>query len=89
VLLVRVTGRPDAIRAYTAAEQAEAEAYAAAVGGVIEPLPTNLPYQVSPRGLLDGGEHSRLERSSDQALPCRVAKAAPCVLAVLDSADEP
>ena len=29
------------------------------------------------------------ERSSDQALPCRVAKAAPCVLAVLDSADEP
>ena len=43
VLLVRVTGRPDAIRAYTAAEQAEAEAYADAVGGVIEPLPTNVP----------------------------------------------
>jgi hypothetical protein len=42
VLLVKVTDRPDAIRAYTAAEQAEAEAYAAAVGGVIEPLPTNV-----------------------------------------------
>lgn len=41
-LLVKVTGRPDAIRAYTAAEQAEAEAYAAAVGGVIEPLLTNV-----------------------------------------------
>ena len=40
-LLVKVTGRPDAIRAYTAAEQSEAEAYAAAVGGVIEPLPTD------------------------------------------------
>ena len=39
---MRVTGRPDAIRAYTAAEQAEAEAYAAAVGGVIEPLPTDV-----------------------------------------------
>lgn len=41
VLLVKVSGRPDAIRAYTAAEQADAEAYRAAVGGVIEPLPTN------------------------------------------------
>ena len=40
-LLVKVAGRPDAIWAYTAAERAEAEVYAAAVGGVIEPLPTN------------------------------------------------
>jgi len=41
-LLVKVTGRPDAVRAYTAAERAEAEAYAAAVGGVIESLSTSV-----------------------------------------------
>jgi hypothetical protein len=48
-LLVKVTGRPDAIRAYTAAEQSEAEAYAAAVGGVIEPLPTT-SFSARPTG---------------------------------------
>jgi hypothetical protein len=37
-LLVRVPGRPDAIRAYTRKEQAEAESYAATVDGRIEPL---------------------------------------------------
>ena len=41
VLLVTVAGQPDAVRAYTASEQDEAEAYAAAVGGVIEPLPAS------------------------------------------------
>jgi hypothetical protein len=37
-LLVRVSGRPEAIRAYTAAERAEADAYAASVGGSVEAL---------------------------------------------------
>jgi hypothetical protein len=37
-LLVRVPGRPDAIRAFTRGEQAEADAYAAALGGSVEPL---------------------------------------------------
>jgi hypothetical protein len=39
-LLVRVPGRPEAIRAFTGSEQAEAGAYAAAVGGSVEPLHT-------------------------------------------------
>lgn len=38
-LLVRVPGRPDAIRAYNNAEQDEAQAYAAANGGTVEKLP--------------------------------------------------
>ena len=37
-MLVRVPGRPDAIRAYTADEHAEATDYAAATGGTIETL---------------------------------------------------
>ena len=37
--LVRVPGRPEAIRAFTAAETLEAEGYAAAAGGSIENLP--------------------------------------------------
>jgi hypothetical protein len=37
-LLVRVPGRPEAIRAFTRAEQAAAESYAAMVDGIIEPL---------------------------------------------------
>ena len=39
VLLVLVPGRPDAIRACTAAERGEADAYASAAGGSVEPLP--------------------------------------------------
>jgi hypothetical protein len=42
-LLVRVPRRPGAIRAYTAAEQAEADAYAAAQGDLVEPLPSGPP----------------------------------------------
>jgi hypothetical protein len=38
-LLVRVPGRPDLIRAFTADEQAEADAYAATTGGIIDQLP--------------------------------------------------
>jgi hypothetical protein len=38
-LLVRVPGRPEETRAFTAAEQDEAADYAAATGGVIEDLP--------------------------------------------------
>lgn len=38
-LLVRVPGRPDAVRAFTAAEQGDAETYAAVAGGIVEPLP--------------------------------------------------
>jgi hypothetical protein len=34
-----VPGRPDLIQAFTAAEQVEADAYAAVTGGVIEHLP--------------------------------------------------
>ena len=41
VLLVRVPGRPDAVRAFTTAEQSEADAYAAAEGGIVEPLPSS------------------------------------------------
>jgi len=37
-LLVRVPGRPEAIRAFTRREQAQAGAYAAAVGGSVESL---------------------------------------------------
>jgi hypothetical protein len=36
--LVRVPDRPEAIRAFTGAERGEADAYAAAVGGSVEPL---------------------------------------------------
>jgi hypothetical protein len=39
-LLVRVPGRADLIRAYTAAEKGAADAYAAATGGIIDQLPT-------------------------------------------------
>jgi hypothetical protein len=45
-LLVRVPGRPDLIRAYTSAERADAEAYAAATGGAID----QLPHRPSERG---------------------------------------
>lgn len=38
-LLVRVPGRPDLIQAFTAAEERDAVAYAAACGGTVEPLP--------------------------------------------------
>ena len=38
-LLVRVPGRPEYIRAFTAAERAEASDYAAATDGVIDDLP--------------------------------------------------
>jgi hypothetical protein len=38
-LLVRVPGRPEAIRAFTRAESVEADGYAAAVGGSVENLP--------------------------------------------------
>ena len=37
-LLVRVPGRPEAIRAFTSDERADAEAYAAAVAGDLVPL---------------------------------------------------
>jgi hypothetical protein len=37
--LVRVPGRPEAIRTFTAAETLEAGGYAAAAGGSIENLP--------------------------------------------------
>ncbi|MDO2387143.1 hypothetical protein QRB41_28030 [Mycobacterium avium subsp. hominissuis] len=37
--LVRVPGRPDAVRVYTGAEGDEAASYAAEVGGVVVPLP--------------------------------------------------
>lgn len=51
VLLVRVPGRPDAVRAFTAAEQEEAESYAATTGGIVEPLPPpSGPPAVSPVG---------------------------------------
>ena len=36
--LVRAPDRPEAIRAFTAAERGDADAYAAAVGGSVEPL---------------------------------------------------
>jgi hypothetical protein len=39
-LLVRVPGRPDLIQAFTAAEQAESDSYAATTGGIIDRLPT-------------------------------------------------
>ena len=38
-LLVRVPDRPELIRTFTAAEEAEADAYAAANGDTIEQLP--------------------------------------------------
>jgi hypothetical protein len=38
-LLVKVPGRPEAVRACTLAEQSEADDYAAAHGGIIDPLP--------------------------------------------------
>jgi hypothetical protein len=37
-MLVRVPGRPEQIRAFTAEEAADAQAYADAHGGSIEPL---------------------------------------------------
>jgi hypothetical protein len=39
-LLVRVPGQPDLVQAFTAAEQSDADADAAAVGGIIERLPS-------------------------------------------------
>lgn len=43
VWLVRVPGRPKAIRVYTADEEAEADQYAALVAGAKEPLPVADP----------------------------------------------
>lgn len=79
-MLVRVPGRPTAIRAYTAEEEAEALQYAAATGGTVVPLPLSPPsgYVVGPSGHLvpemtptdttlpdpAGAPESRLEHSS-------------------------
>lgn len=53
-MLVRVPGRPDAIRAFTDAEEPEAHQYAADGGGVLVPLPLPPPngYTAGPGGNL-------------------------------------
>lgn len=53
-MLVRVPGQPDAIRAFTDAENAEAHQYAAETGGTVVPLPLPPPngYTVGPGGNL-------------------------------------
>lgn len=53
-LLVRVPGRPGAIRAFTATEDAEARQYAIDTGGIVIPLPLPPPrgYVVGPNGHL-------------------------------------
>jgi hypothetical protein len=53
-MLVRVPGRPDAIRAFTDAEDTEAHQYAAETGGTVVPLPLPPPngYTVGPGGNL-------------------------------------
>ena len=53
-LMVKVPGRPEAIRVFTASEVAEANQYASATGGTIVPLPLPPPdgYTVGPHGHL-------------------------------------
>lgn len=53
-MLVQVPGRPDAIRAFTDTEDAEARQYASETGGTVVPLPPSPPsgYTVGPDGNL-------------------------------------
>lgn len=47
-MLVRVPGKPAAVRVYTGDEQDEAARYAAESGGVVVPLPLSPPPATSP-----------------------------------------
>jgi hypothetical protein len=51
-MMVKVPGRPEAIRVSTATEVADAQQYANTVGGTVVPLPLPLPdgYTVGPDG---------------------------------------
>jgi hypothetical protein len=53
-MLVRVPGKPAAVRVYTGEEQDEAARYAAESGGVVVPLPLSPPtgYEPAPDGTL-------------------------------------
>jgi len=53
-VLVRVPGKPAAVRVYCADERDEAALYAAEVGGVVVPLPISPPtgYLAGPDGTL-------------------------------------
>jgi hypothetical protein len=53
-MMVRVPGRPEAIRMFTAAEDAEARQYATDTGGSVVPLPLAPPagYTAGPDGNL-------------------------------------
>lgn len=53
-MMVKVPGRPQAIRVFTAAEDAEARQYANDTGGTVVPLPLSPPdgYIVGPHGHL-------------------------------------
>lgn len=53
-MIVKVPRRPEAVRVFTATEDAEAHQYAAATGGTVVPLPLPPPngYTVGPNGHL-------------------------------------
>lgn len=53
-MMVKVPGRPEAIRVFTATEEADAQQYANATGGTVVPLPLPPPagYTVGPDGHL-------------------------------------
>lgn len=53
-MLVRVSGQPAAVRAFTGEEADEAAQYAAETGGVVAPLPLSPPtaYVAGPDGSL-------------------------------------
>lgn len=53
-MMVKVPGRPQAIRVFTATEDAEARQYANDTGGTVVPLPLSPPdgYIVGPKGHL-------------------------------------